>query len=778
MLTKIKSQGITLLWPVIIGVLLSIGLVVPVLKAAKVEGTSVAIWASLLTGLACFVMQLAGRGWRRMAAIAGCAVAFILLGTITGTLRNLYGLAMAAVHLINGNTGPLALYAPEGALIAGCLVTLAGYYMGRSSGGFYPAVSLAMVVLLLLWFTDGWSSLWYLAPALLAMCMMLARSISDTTPPLRIVSVSAIVVVLALAITPVLQFRSTTLETFAENLNNYIVDTFFFTQPRSVYSIEADGYKPLQTRLGGKVELSDRPVMTVETPTNMLLRGVVYNHYTGLGWRDTQSSRRYLYSDVRNRALREDTLDETRPSESLREGSDLFRLANISVTMQSSSASTLFMPARSEDISLQQGMVMYFNQAGELFITRDLEPGDKYSFFAPVILAGDERLPALLSSASMGTDDYDVSPYTTLHDQIAPAVYTLTEQITADTNTPYERARAIQQYLRTTFPYTLSPDMPPDNQDFVSHFLLAGRKGYCTYFASAMAVMGRIAGLPTRYVEGYLVQPAEGVALVTSKDAHAWAEVYFAGFGWVAFDATPSGAGGRSNPDGQGNDQDVTWYQPPEEQAPEDVEEIEAPEDGGGDQGQGQQEEDDTPQEEPTPTPTPPPTPTPDPDNPQATPSPMPVPQETPPDDERKSPSLWWIWLVLLAIIGLLIWRMAMTNPEIAAGRLDNETAKIMLWYRALLGLLAASGMPARTHESPLAYATRVEQGIPSEAGFMAVAESVVRRGYARQSVTREEVQHAAKCYRTVWHAVPLKGRIKWLMHRMLHGIGSIEQVP
>lgn len=52
--------------------------------------------------------------------------------------------------------------------------------------------------------------------------------------------------------------------------------------------------------------------------------------------------------------------------------------------------------------------------------------------------------------------------------------------------------------------------------------------------------MARIAGLPARYVEGYLAVPDEnGECVVTGRNAHAWAEVYFKGFGWVVFDATP-----------------------------------------------------------------------------------------------------------------------------------------------------------------------------------------------------------------------------------------------
>lgn len=96
--------------------------------------------------------------------------------------------------------------------------------------------------------------------------------------------------------------------------------------------------------------------------------------------------------------------------------------------------------------------------------------------------------------------------------------------------------------------------MPPDNRDFVSWFLLDERQGYCTSFATAMAVMARMVGLPSRYVEGYAATPdADGVARVTQQNAHAWAEIYFTGFGWLPFDPTP-GIGNSEDGDSSSDD--------------------------------------------------------------------------------------------------------------------------------------------------------------------------------------------------------------------------------
>ena len=130
--------------------------------------------------------------------------------------------------------------------------------------------------------------------------------------------------------------------------------------------------------------------------------------------------------------------------------------------------------------------------------------------------------------------------YLQLHEQIDQRVYDMAAQVTAGITTPYGKAMALQNFLASNFVYDLDVPQQPANQDFVSTFLVETKAGYCTYFASAMTVMCRMAGLPARYVEGFVAYPdAEGMAVVTGQEGHAWTEVYFRGFGWVTFDATP-----------------------------------------------------------------------------------------------------------------------------------------------------------------------------------------------------------------------------------------------
>ncbi|HBM80181.1 MAG TPA: hypothetical protein DD426_04985, partial [Clostridiaceae bacterium] len=80
--------------------------------------------------------------------------------------------------------------------------------------------------------------------------------------------------------------------------------------------------------------------------------------------------------------------------------------------------------------------------------------------------------------------------------------------------------------------------------DFVDYFLFDEKKGYCTYHASAMAVMSRMAGIPSRYVEGFAISESDkgsdGIYKVPAYRAHAWVELYFDGYGWVRFEPTSS----------------------------------------------------------------------------------------------------------------------------------------------------------------------------------------------------------------------------------------------
>jgi protein-glutamine gamma-glutamyltransferase len=127
-----------------------------------------------------------------------------------------------------------------------------------------------------------------------------------------------------------------------------------------------------------------------------------------------------------------------------------------------------------------------------------------------------------------------------------PRVPRLAAQITSSAGNDFDKAAAVENYLRTRFGYTL--ELPPTAvKDPIANFLFERKRGHCEYFASAMAVMVRTLGIPSRVVTGFRsdeFNDLTGNYVVRAKDAHAWVEAYFPGSGWHTFDPTPAGASG------------------------------------------------------------------------------------------------------------------------------------------------------------------------------------------------------------------------------------------
>lgn len=115
--------------------------------------------------------------------------------------------------------------------------------------------------------------------------------------------------------------------------------------------------------------------------------------------------------------------------------------------------------------------------------------------------------------------------------------------------TLYEELISIRSFLISNCEYSLEAGKTPFGKDFVSYFLEENRKGSCSHFASAAVLMCRYRGIPARYVEGYIIKyddfPKDKNAGelcyidVSDSRAHAWAEVYLDGYGWIPFEVTP-----------------------------------------------------------------------------------------------------------------------------------------------------------------------------------------------------------------------------------------------
>lgn len=143
-------------------------------------------------------------------------------------------------------------------------------------------------------------------------------------------------------------------------------------------------------------------------------------------------------------------------------------------------------------------------------------------------------------------------------------VVELGRTVAGEEGTDFERAERIQREIARRIKYNINAAATPGGLDPVDHVLFDQKEAYCDVFASSMVLMSRAAGIPARYVTGYLPSPenadSAGRYVVLESDAHAWAELFFEGAGWVVFDAT---SGAEMVPGGERGapTDDRPWYQ-------------------------------------------------------------------------------------------------------------------------------------------------------------------------------------------------------------------------
>jgi transglutaminase-like putative cysteine protease len=151
-------------------------------------------------------------------------------------------------------------------------------------------------------------------------------------------------------------------------------------------------------------------------------------------------------------------------------------------------------------------------------------------------------LPANASAGLYPSDvlnDYLTNGNTTISPEVAATAKQWVSAAGAET--PYDMALAIEANLHT-FTFSFHNGAVPDNQDAVVWFL-HNKRGFCTFFASAMALMMRSLGMPARIAEGYNnghFDAARSNYIIRGTDAHAWTQVYFPGYGWINFEPTAS----------------------------------------------------------------------------------------------------------------------------------------------------------------------------------------------------------------------------------------------
>lgn len=692
-----------------------------------------------------------------------------LLGTISalagglwvmmGGLGTVLEVINAAVLHMSGLTIALPLVAGRAAVLICLLCGAAAWMVTFRGAGGIPALVMLLILAVLLWLSAQPTVLWCLLPAVIGCVTQMMQASDEAVRLKRVLPLAAVTVCLSFMAVAVGGVTVTPMKEAADALRQKIYDLFFFTGPRDVFSLASEGYYPQgQGQLGGKAEPRDHPVMTVETDEKTYLRGVVKNVYTGRSWEDSTGGRRYLWSSPRWRDDRNIAFDMALPAAQ----SALMEPQTVRIRMLSDSATTMFVPQRVRQLQPGGDIVPYFNVGSEIFATRNLSAGDTWAVEAPLFMAGDDGLAELIANAENTSDPnwrHVNETYRALPDHMEQDVYNLTYEAVAGADTPYEAALALQNYLATHYAYTLDVDRQPPELDFVTTFLLLGKEGYCTYFASAMTVMCRMAGLPARYVEGYVAIPdSSGQALVTGMNGHAWTEVYFKGVGWVTFDATPWGNDtAYTDPDGRDNQGEDT-PEPTPEPSPEP-----SPSPSPNPTSEPTR---DQPHETPTPTPAP------EPDAPTPSPEPSQAPEDMPQDDARtpiadEDSSGWWLWLLLLLLLaGAVALRIWWTLPGSHARRSKTEFDRWLVWTQAVHDGLRLLKLTRAPSETPLAFFRRVDaqKKLPAALVPLGKAESLMFYGHAVPLA--EETQQARAAWQTVWQTLSPWQRILLTLRR------------
>lgn len=203
-----------------------------------------------------------------------------------------------------------------------------------------------------------------------------------------------------------------------------------------------------------------------------------------------------------------------------------------------------WLPVPSTAVSVKiNGDWRYDPSTATIFSASTTTSGSHYT----VESSPDEPTPTELANDSSGVGQLELDLQTP---GVSTRVRTLTQRLTGHASSEYEAALEIQRYL-TSNRFTYDASIPPDNgPDPLGDFLFHTKRGFCQQFATAMAVMARLAGIPSRVAVGFTAgarQP-DGSYLVTTHDAHAWPELWFPNYGWLPFEPTPRTDGQAQTP--------------------------------------------------------------------------------------------------------------------------------------------------------------------------------------------------------------------------------------
>ncbi len=297
-----------------------------------------------------------------------------------------------------------------------------------------------------------------------------------------------------------------------------------------------------------------RPVLHLDisaaaVPDDYYLRGIVRPAYTGTGWAiptGAYRSKSKLFRRLTAENRMPQTIFHSDHADALRTADGKFPVVRCNVTALNDE-SVNFLPYQS---------VYDVGTKYRYDIEIELDSTEEYSFW----IMNNARTDWAQFSANEAPsenaliseyEDFVYDQYLKLPDSEQLAQFK--EQVMPDmpdASLPLlERLNGIRDYIWARAEYTLQPGIQPDDRDFVEYFLNEGHLGYCAHYASAAVVLSRMCGIPARYCQGYVLTKGNFASGKTASDysinipdyqAHAWAEIYVKGYGWIPYEFTES----------------------------------------------------------------------------------------------------------------------------------------------------------------------------------------------------------------------------------------------
>lgn len=321
---------------------------------------------------------------------------------------------------------------------------------------------------------------------------------------------------------------------------------------RLFVSVRGGGGEALLLRYGnvlpfrGEINLSNEEILellTEQFDQPLYLRGDVYQVYTPEGWLQKADQTLHLRANV-----------DIGPEDEAQRNEVI-----IQVIPAGNTAKTIFTVGQPSQADRRTEARAGTNNLADIISLESqssLSAGQAYKASGSVSTATEDEL----RRAGTNYPFWVRERYLDLPQELPYRVGNLARSIAANEDNPYDQATAIERYLRENYEYTFDVPDVPYGRDAVDFFLFESKQGYFDYFASAMVVMLRANGIPSRLVIGYaLPDGAEGPGgerfVVTDANAFAWAEAYFPGYGWVEFNPSPApGLGPIRRPSGRSLD--------------------------------------------------------------------------------------------------------------------------------------------------------------------------------------------------------------------------------